>query len=294
MSPQPSLVVIRGVALQQVQCRAHTHPGRAGHRVVAHLDASRSDLLDNVRVVHSATFGGMDEISRISKAVIALDPQPRQYRWASLTYCIVDAVWSIGSDYDSVVTKMVRSVAGVFADESPKIPAKSVLPKDPVPLERFLERFQHTEALIEVTNHQLTSTRNGVRKAEVVREYALRLHRMHVDTLTDAQEVLDDQARAEEVDRTLVGLPGDGQYGIRRGYLWMLVGDESRVKPDRMVLRWLKTQGSLAEDPATAAVVLREVAEHLTAGGRPTTPWEVDHAIWLAQKSQSRKPRARA
>lgn len=213
----------------------------------------------------SATFSGMDVIPRISAAVIRLDPRPRQYRWTSLTYCIVDAVWSLGSDYDAVVIKMVNNVASVFDDRSPTILAKSALPKDPVPLKRFLERFQQTESLIEVTNRQLTSTRNGARKAEVVRQQAMRLHDAGVDTLADAQELLDDPARTEEVDRALVGLPGDGQYGIRRGYFWMLVGDESRVKPDRMVLRWLRAHGSEARDPATAAVVLREVADHLTA-----------------------------
>src|ERR1035437_5856960 len=92
------------------------------------------------RSAESVTFGGMDEIARISTAVIALDPQPRQYRWTSLTYCIVDAVWSLGSDYDAVVIKMVDNVAAVFDDRSPTIPAASVLPKDPVPLKGFLER----------------------------------------------------------------------------------------------------------------------------------------------------------
>jgi hypothetical protein len=232
----------------------------------------------------STKFGGMDEISRISAAVIALDPQARQYRWTSLTYCIVDAVWSIGSDYEKVVIKMVKNVADVFDDKSPTIAAETALPEDPVPLESFLERFQQTGALLEITNDQLTSPRNGTLKAEVVRQHAERLHDANVDTLAEAQELLDDPARTEEVDHALRGLPGDGQYGVRRGHFWMLVGDESRVKPDRMVLRWLLGQGSEARDPASAAVLLRQVAERLTASGRPTTPWEVDHAIWLAQK----------
>ena len=229
----------------------------------------------------------MDEISRIATAVIALDPRARQHRWTSLTYCIVDAVWSIGSDYEKVVIKMVRNVASVFDDESPAITAKLALPTDPVPLKSFLERFQHTDELVMVTNHQITSPRHGTLKAEVVRQHAERLHDANVDTLAEAQELLDDPARAEEVDHALRGLPGDGQNGVRRGYLWMLVGDENRVKPDRMVLRWLLKQGSKARDPATAALLLRQVAEHLTESGRPTTPWEVDHAIWLDQKSQS-------
>ena len=247
-------------------------------------DATTHDLC---RRLHR--LGGMDEISHIAKAVLALNPQPRQYRWTSLTYCIVDAVWSIGSDYDNVVLKVVKDVAAVFKDESPTIPAQSLLPKDPVPLERFLERFQRTDALLEVTNHQLTSTRNGSPKAHVVLEHAVRLRGANVDTLAEAQELLNDPARAEVVDRTLRGLPGDGQHGIRRGYFWMLVGDDNQVKPDRMVLRWLHAQGSEVRSPATAAALLREVAESMSANGRPTSAWEVDHAIWLKQKSQSRK-----
>lgn len=233
----------------------------------------------------------MDEISRISQAVLALDPQPRQYTWTSLSYCIVDAVWSIGSDYDHVVVKMVKNVAAVFDDKSPTIPAKSALPVDPVPLNRFLDRFQQTDELIEFTNRQLTSTRNGSPKAEIVREYALRLHAANIDTLADARKLLNDLTKVEEVDRTLKGLPGDGQYGIRRSYLWMLVGDANQVKPDRMILRWLRAQGSEAQNPTAAAALLREVAEHLSAGGRPMSAWEVDHAIWLTQKSQPRKRR---
>lgn len=230
----------------------------------------------------------MDEISRISQAVRALNPKPRQYRWTSLSYCIVDAVWSIGSDYDDVVVRMVKNVAAVFGDASPTIPAQSVLPVDPVPLKRFLDRFQQTDELLEFTNHQLTSTRNGSPKAAVVRQYALRLQAANIDTLADARELLNDPTGVAEVDRTLKGFPGDGQYGIRRGYLWMLVGDDNQVKPDRMILRWLRTQGSEAGNPAAAAALLRDVAEYLSANGRPTSAWEVDHAIWLTQKRQPR------
>jgi hypothetical protein len=233
----------------------------------------------------------MDEISRISQAVLALNPQPRQYRWTSLSYCIVDAVWSIGSNYDHVVVKMVKNVAAVFDDTSPTIPAQSALPVDQVPLKRFLDRFQQSDELLEFTNRQLTSTRNGSPKAAVVREYALRLQAANIDTLADARELLNDPTGVEEVDRTLKGLPGDGQYGIRRGYLWMLVGDDNQVKPDRMILRWLHAQGSEPGSPAAAAELLREVAEYLSASGRPTSAWEVDHAIWQTQKSQPRKRR---
>ncbi|WP_433566807.1 hypothetical protein ACQP1O_17435 [Nocardia sp. CA-151230] len=31
---------------------------------------------------------------------------------------------------------------------------------------------------------------------------------------------------------------------MRRGYRWMLVGNEDVIKPDRMVMRWLQVHGA--------------------------------------------------
>lgn len=47
----------------------------------------------------------------ILDAITALDPQPRGRRWTSLSYCIVDAVWSIGARYNAVVVPIVNRVA---------------------------------------------------------------------------------------------------------------------------------------------------------------------------------------
>jgi hypothetical protein len=47
-------------------------------------------------------------------------------------------------------------------------------------------------------------------------------------------------SRWERLDRALAGVRGEGQSGVRRGYLWMLIGHDDLVKPDRVVLRWLQ------------------------------------------------------
>jgi hypothetical protein len=39
-------------------------------------------------------------------AVVHLNLQPRQRRWTSLAYCVLDAVWSIGARYDTVVVPL--------------------------------------------------------------------------------------------------------------------------------------------------------------------------------------------
>jgi hypothetical protein len=72
----------------------------------------------------------------------------------------------------------------------------------------------------------------------------------------------------------------------------MLCGDDETVKPDRMVMRWLAMQG-VNTTPGQASAILTLAARALTAAGRPTTPWEADHAIWQHQRAQRRRrPRA--
>lgn len=68
----------------------------------------------------------------------------------------------------------------------------------------------------------------------------------------------------ELIDHALRKVPGEGAAGVRRGYLWMLVGDQQGVKPDRMVLRWLARIG-FHVDVDGARSLLDQVSESLTA-----------------------------
>ncbi|WP_205857675.1 hypothetical protein [Phytoactinopolyspora endophytica] len=227
----------------------------------------------------------MDDVQRVADAVAALDPQPREKRWTSLTYCVVDSVWSINANYTSVVAPVVRAVASAFGDQAPLSPANRPLPDDPVPVHAFLDRFNDGTALVQLTNRQRTSTHNGVLKADAALVYARILGAHGVQTLGEAQGLLDDEARLAEVEAELRTVPGEGQHGVRRGYLWMLVGSEEHIKPDRMVLRWFRDQG-VVTDPAGAKRLVYEIAAYLTSNGRPTTPWVVDHAIWLTRRGR--------
>ncbi|WP_245813834.1 hypothetical protein [Rhodococcus marinonascens] len=52
-----------------------------------------------------------------------------------------------------------------------------------------------------------------------------------------------------------------------------------------MLLHWLACHG-VKVTAAEARIVLRDIAQQLSAMmGRQVTPWEVDHAIWLAARS---------
>ena len=97
-------------------------------------------------------------------AVELLDPRPRQKRWASLSYCVLDAVWSIGALYDPVVVPLIYRVAAANGDSEPMVSSAEQLTVDPLPLPRLLERYVEASGLQQITNRQRTSSRGGIRR----------------------------------------------------------------------------------------------------------------------------------
>ena len=176
-------------------------------------------------------------------AAAGLDLQVRSRRWTSLSYCVLDAVWSISNRYDKIVVPLVRRVAEANHDRSPVADAGTDLPADPLPLPTLLTRYPTADALRVVTNAQRTSTKNGIPKTEAALQYAGVLVEHGVTDLAAAVHLMTDLERWEAVDHALARIRGDGNGGVRRSYLWMLAGSDDLIKPDRMVLRWLAHNG---------------------------------------------------
>lgn len=254
--------------------------GRLGfpHRPPAWLaPASRDELI----VVDTL---GTDLIARLARDVAELDVKPRDGRWLSLSSSIVNAVWSIRADYDTVTGPITRrvfaaTVPGVNALGSPNDFSSA----DPVPLDRFLEQFPEPETLQRASNRQRTSTRSGISKADAVLRHAKVFVANGITTRQQALALVkDDGELLASINVELARIPGEGQNGVRRSYLWMLCGDDAGVKPDAMVLRWLHRHGC-PTDAETARQVLRDVATVLSASSATlVTPWMVDHAVWQA------------
>lgn len=224
------------------------------------------------------------DLARIVAAAAALDPQPRTPRWASLSSCVVDAVWSIGANYARITVPVTRRVFAACAggDVDPRVEPNDLMTPDPVPLAGFVSRFPDVDSLMVVGNRQRTSTRGGITKAEAVLRYVSVLADAGVQTRQDGLAAMHDETWFEAINDGLCLVPGEGGDGVRRGYMWMLIGDEEGIKPDRMVLRWLAGQG-VTVDAARAKTLLREAAAELTRRtAAPITPWMVDHAVWQA------------
>lgn len=221
-----------------------------------------------------------DKFAELVGAVAALDPQPRVRRWVSLSLCIVDAVWSIGAHYDNVVVPLVRKLSTELGVEQPTVAMSEPVGADPLPLTRLADLS--VDELIQSTNWQYTSTRGGIRKADAVLRH-IHVFRAHgVIGLADAIALFGDETRFAAVNKDLRAIPGEGAYAVRRNYLWMLVGQDDLIKPDRMVLRWFKKH-EVVVDPVGARDLIAAAVPAVSARlKRNVTAWEIDHALWSA------------
>jgi hypothetical protein len=223
-------------------------------------------------------------LQELATAVGKLDPQPRQRRWVSLALCIADAVWSIGAHYDNVVTPLVRKLAKEFDVREPTVPGNQPLGTDPLPLQQLVALS--VDELTRLTNQQRTSTRGGILKSKAVLEHCCVFLDHYVNSLDDIPGLFADSERFAAVDKALRSIPGEGGHGIRRNYLWMVVGQDDLIKPDRMVLRWLGRQG-VNVDPAAARDAIAALVPLVSAGlGRTVTAWEIDHAMWQSARRE--------
>lgn len=259
-----------------------THPHLNRDTRSPHVLCSERGSLDDRTM---ATVLESADLDRLTAAVLALDPRPRQRRWVSLSFAIVDAVWSIGANYFTTVVPLVARVAADFGSAEPSVPNWEPPMADPVPLDVFAERFD-IESLTALTNRQKTSTRGGTSKAQAVLDHVDIFLAEGIRTLDDARTVMTDARAFDRVDTALQAVTGEGGHGVRRGYLWMLIGDDDRIKPDRMVLRWFRSQG-VTVSPISAAAVVHELVARINdmPGERRTTAWEVDHVLWEAGRT---------
>ncbi|MEU0850638.1 hypothetical protein ABZ387_22090 [Streptomyces flaveolus] len=211
--------------------------------------------------------------------IVRCGPESGLKRWAHLSLCVLDAVFSINAHYSGVVNVCHR-----YADhaglEQRLYPRGTEHPAEEEPLSRFAECAADIDALAAVLdNYGRTSPRGGILKVEAAVDYARILVDHGVDLLIDVEKLLADDNRLARVEKALAQVPGHGAHGVRLSYLWMLAGDDTGIKPDRMVLNWLAHVLKRPMGVSEARTLLTAAAQIIGC-----TPWELDHAIWLYQR----------
>jgi hypothetical protein len=136
--------------------------------------------------------------------------------------------------------------------------------------------------LTRLTNLQRTSTGRGILKSDAVLRHIYAFLAHDVRSLSDAIALFGDEERFAAVNAALRAIPGEGAYAVRRDYLWMLIGQDDLIKPDRMVLRWFKRHKVVVEPVGARDLIAALVPAVSTLLECTVTAWEIDHALWSA------------
>jgi hypothetical protein len=205
-----------------------------------------------------------------------------EYGYHSLSLCVIDAVFSIGVRYGGVQT-VVQNYCSHFSQSRLRSePSHWPTTEEQIPLSVLCQQFEElgVQHMAEVVfnNRQRTSTRSGISKAEAVWRFAQALTSHHVEYFQDLENGLPDAA----VD-AIRAIKGQGS-GISLEYFLMLAGDGNRIKPDRMVLRFLEDALQRGVTVAEAPALLRETLEILRGDFPSLSLRALDYLIWQWQR----------
>ena len=162
----------------------------------------------------------------------------------SLALCIVDAVWSLGVRYGSVVNVLDRYrgwVLDVAGGEADRRGARELV--DDIDAAGGPERFAEDV----VDNRARTSTRSGILKAAAVHRAAAAMVAADVDSTAQLRSRYEDPA----VEATWRAVKGQ-RSGISWHYLRILAGVQD-VKADRMICAFVSEAIRRTVEPSQAA-----------------------------------------
>jgi len=213
------------------------------------------------------------------------DAVGRAQSWYScLPFCILAAVFSINSRY-SVVHRLLeryRDRYGLPPIELVALPRGAHEPT-------VSELISHIQALGAdrfasqvLLNRMRTSTRGGILKAQAGLDFAQVLAAHGVERKDDARRLLPNPSALADLVRDLKHVHGQAS-GISVDYFLMNVGDPTRVKADRWVLRFLGASVARDVHPTEARPLLLAASQRLGSDYPGITPRALDRLIWAHQ-----------
>lgn len=211
------------------------------------------------------------------------------YYYDSLPQCVIDAVFSIGVKYTST-TNVVKSYCAYYGlrvhnrDHDQKGNKHTISQL----IDHITSTGVRKSADVIFQNHQRTSTRNGILKADAVLRFARVLQKYGVETLADMlSKGLPLQAEVE-----IMRIPGQ-KSGLSLRYLYMLSGDDSQSKPDRHVMRFLKEHTGQDYSIQQAQDLLAEAVEILREKYPQISVRLLDYSIWNYMSHRGREKSAK-
>lgn len=200
----------------------------------------------------------------------------QSYYYDSLPLCVIDAVFSIGVRYTSV-QNVVQHYCDRYGLRQYNLQRDAL--GDTHTISQLIENITangiEKSADVLFCNHQRTSSRNGILKAEAVLLFAKVLQRYQIERLSDYRA----NGLCSDAEKEILAIPGQ-KSGLALRYFHMLAGDDTQAKPDRHVLRFLNGVLGQTVSVQQAYDLLTEVVERLQPAYPHLTVRLLDYTIW--------------
>lgn len=207
-----------------------------------------------------------------------------EYFYQSLSFCIIDSVYSIRARYETVRQVVIRYCNHFnlrrIRENRTHIPSIESQESIVSFLQNIQEYGIETFTRDIFRNRQRTSTRNGILKSEAVLRFARVLEKYHVNYFQNVPDVIE----MIDFENEIRQIPGQ-RSGITLKYFFMLSGSDNLIKPDTMILRFLGNRLRRPVPSHEAQTCLAEVTNRLRVLYPHLTPRLLDQTIWVYQRA---------
>ncbi len=205
--------------------------------------------------------------------------------FSSVPLCAINAIFSINTKYEAVLNALDRFckhfnliLAHPTSGQIPPLKGQKKV-SDIYNLIRDIDA--ETLAADIFQNRQRTSTTNGILKAEASVRFLKILKDFGVETYQDISKIVDN----ETFEECIKNIPGQNS-GTSLKYFFMLTGSKDQIKPDRMILGFIKDAIGLTVKPVEALTLIRQTVEDLKKKGyNHLSARHLDNLIWNYQRS---------
>lgn len=211
------------------------------------------------------------------------------YYYSSLPLCVIDTVFSIGVKYTST-QNAVKNYCNYYGlrEYNTRREGKGDTHSISQLVENISAMGVEKSADMVFKNHQRTSSRSGILKADAVLRFAEVLQKYGVETFDDIRQ----KGLLPEAENEILKIPGQ-KSGLSLRYFYMLSGDDSYSKPDRHILRFLKEQTGREFTIQQAQKLLSDTAKMLQSKYPHMTVRLLDYSIWnyMAHRKKDDNPK---
>lgn len=207
-----------------------------------------------------------------------------EFYYENLTFCLIDAVFSMGIRYKIVQNAIIR-YKNYIADKGFNFNEHKISDFKKIVDSFSCEDKKYLLVSENILTKNRTSPKNGILKTEACYRIAEILVKYHIETKEQFNSMPENIM--ESVNEEIKNVRGQSS-GIMLEYLYMLAGNDDICKPDRHLHKFVETATGEQEDDYTIQNLMKNVTDILKKDFPNLTVRLLDYEIWKFQRKSKR------